>query len=91
MNWNELVALRISELVINRLCEDSRFKLNEEEENIRKEVEKEIHENFTQEKNLIKEVYKMMEDLEKQGQSFDRQQIFPMLKQQLAKKKGIIL
>ena len=54
-------------------------------------MEKEIHENFNQEKNLIKEVYKMMEDLEKQGQSFDRQQIFPMLKQQLAKKKGIIL
>ncbi|MCZ0932273.1 MAG: DUF507 family protein [Oligoflexia bacterium] len=91
MNWNELSALRISELVVRRLLEDSRIQLNEEEEAIRKEVESEVQESFNQERQLIEEVYQMMEDLEKQGQSFDRQKIFPLLKSQLAKKKGIVL
>ena len=91
MNWNELSALRISELVVKRLAEDSRFQLKEEEEVVRKEAELEVQENFIQEKQLIEEVYQMMETLEQQGQSFDRQKIFPMLKSQLAKKKGIVL
>ncbi|MDE0091787.1 MAG: DUF507 family protein [Oligoflexia bacterium] len=91
MNWNELAALRISELVVKRLSEDTRFQINEKEESVRKEVEREVQENFIQEKQLIEEVYRMMETLEQQGQSFDRQKIFPMLKSQLAKKKGIVL
>ena len=91
MNWNELSALRISELVVKRLVEDSRFQLNGEEESVRREIELEIQKNFAQEKQLIEEVYQMMEELERQGQSFDRQKIFPMLKNQLAKKKGMVL
>ena len=91
MNWNELSALRISELVVKRLSEDSRIHLKIEKEALRREVEKEVQENFTQEKQLIEEVYQMMETLENQGQSFDRQKIFPLLKNQLAKKKGIVL
>ena len=91
MNWNELSALRISELIVKGLVEDSRIQLKREEEVIRKEMEREIQDNFTQEKQLIEEVYQMMETLEQQGQSFDRQKIFPMLKKQLAQKKGIVL
>ena len=91
MNWNELSALRISELIVKGLAEDSRIQLKNEEEVIRKEMEREIQDNFTQEKQLIEEVYQMMETLEQQGQSFDRQKIFPMLKKQLAQKKGIVL
>ena len=91
MKKNDLVALRISELVVKALVEDSRIQLKQEEEFIRKEMEQEIQENFRQEKQLIEEVYQMMETLESQGQSFDRQKIFPMLKNQLAKKKGIVL
>ena len=91
MNWNELSGLRISELVVKKLTEDSRIQLKQEEELVRKELEQEIQENFAEEKKLIEEVYQMMETLEQQGQSFDRQKIFPMLKSQLAKKKGIVL
>ena len=91
MNWNQLSALRISELVVKRLVEDSRIQLQEEEEVVRKSAEQEIQENFALEKQLIEEVYQMMETLEQQGQSFDRQKIFPMLKSQLAKKKGVVL
>ena len=91
MNWNELLGLRISELVVKKLTEDSRIQLKQEEELVRKELEQEIQENFAEEKKLIEEVYQMMETLEQQGQSFDRQKIFPMLKSQLAKKKGIVL
>lgn len=91
MNKNDLVALRISELVVKTLIKDPRIQLKKEEELIRKEIEQEIQENFKQEKELIEEVYQMMEALENQGQTFDRQKIFPMLKKQIAKKKGIVL
>ena len=91
MGRSELAALRISELVVKQLLKDSRIQLKREEESVRREVELEIQENFNQERQLIEEVYQMMENLEKQGQSFDRQKIFPMLKSQLAKKKGIVL
>ena len=91
MDKNKLVALRISELIVKRLSEDSRIQLRQSEEQTRKEIELEIQENFNQERQLIEEVYQMMETLEKQGQSFDRQKMFPMLKKQLAKKKGLVL
>ena len=91
MDKNDLVALRISELVVKSLAEDPRIQLKQEEEKVRKEMEQEIQDNFKQEKQLIEEVYQMMESLENQGQSFDSQKIFPMLKKQLAKKKGIVL
>ena len=91
MSKSDLVALRISELVVKSLAKDPRIQLKQEEERTRKEIEQEIQDNFRQEKQLIEEVYQMMETLESQGQSFDRQKIFPMLKGQLAKKKGIVL
>lgn len=78
-------------MAVKFLSEDSRLQLKEGEEQVRKELEQEIQENFSQEKQLIEEAYQMMEALEQQGQSFDRQKIFPMLKKQLAKKKGIVL
>ena len=91
MSRSELAALRLSELVVKQLLKDSRIQLKKEEEAVRREIEWEIQENFNQERQLIEEVYQMMENLEKQGQSFDRQKIFPMLKSQLAKKRGIVL
>ena len=91
MKWNELVALRISELVLKHILLDDRIQLKHSEEEVRKQVEQTVQQNFEQEKELLQEVYQMMEDLEKQGHSFDRQKMFPLLKAQIAKKKGFIL
>jgi len=91
MNWNELIGLRISELVTQALLQDDRIQFKKSEEDVRKRIEYKIRENFQKEKELVEEVYKMMEDLENQGHSFERQKMFPMLKAQIAKKKGIVL
>lgn len=91
MKWNELVGLRISELILKQLLLDERIKLRQSEESVRKRVEQKIQENFEQEKQLLQEVYQMMEDLEQKGHSFERQKMFPLLKTQLAKKKGFVL
>ena len=91
MKWNELVSLRISELVLKQILQDDRFQIRDSEEAVRKSVERKIQENFDQEKELVQEVYQMMEDLEQQGHSFEREKMFPILKTQIAKKKGFVL
>ena len=91
MDWNELRALRISEWVIKELEADQRIQLKEEIDSLRKEIEKEIKKQFQVEKDLTEEVYQMMEELESQGHQFERQKMFPILKKQLAKKKGFPL
>lgn len=91
MKWNELIALRISELILTQILSEKTLKLKQSEEDIRKRIERKIKDNFREEQLLIQEVYQMMEDLEAQGHSFERQKMFPMLKAQLAKKKGFVL
>ena len=91
MKWNELIALRISELIVQSILKDERIQLNHSEEIVRKRVNQIVQANFEQEKELVKEVYQMMEDLEQKGHSFERPKMFPLLKAQLAKKKGFIL
>ena len=91
MKWNELFALRISELVLNQLKTDTSIILKEKEEVLRKRISLLVSSDFEREKQLDKEAQDMMDDLEKQGHQFERYKMFPLLKRQLAKKKGIIL
>ncbi len=91
MKWNELVSLRISELILKNIIRDNRIQLKQGEEIIRQRIEHKIKENFKREKELLREVYQMMEELESQGRSFERRKMFPLLKAQLAKKKGFVL
>ena len=91
MDWNELLALRISECVIKEMDRDQRIQLKASSENLREEIEQEIKKQFQIEINLSEEVYKMMDQLEQEGHQFERQKMFPILKKQLAKKKGLPL
>ena len=91
MKWNELVALRISELALKQILSENRIQLIQSKEDLRKKIEQKIRENFEKEKEIVQEVYQMMEDLENQGHGFERQKMFPLLKGQIAKKKGFIL
>jgi len=91
MDWNELRAVRISEWVIKALKTDQRIELKDTPDKIREEIELEIKRQFQEEKNLTEEVYQMMDQLEAEGHQFDRQTMFPLLKKQLIKKKGLVL
>ena len=91
MKWDELFSLRISELVSKQLAQTDQIELQDQEESIREKIYQLIQLNFDDHKKLEEEIYQMMDDLEKQGHQFERHKMYPALKQQLAKKKGIIL
>ena len=61
-------------------------------EDILNEIKAVVREELDKEVALEAEVNKIMDDLEqKSDTAFERYKMFPMLKQKLAKKKGIIL
>lgn len=91
MKWSELFSLRISELVLNQLQKEKEITLNKEVDILRNRISHLITQNFEQEKELDQEVQGLMDELEKQGHSFERYKMFPLLKKKLAKNKGIIL
>ena len=91
MKWVELFSLRISELVLDQLQKEREITVHEEGEALRGRIAHLIVKNFEQEKELDREVQALMDDLEKQGHSFERYKMFPLLKKKLAKEKGIIL
>ena len=91
MKWVELLSLRISELVLGQLQKEKEITIHEEEEALRSHISHLIAKNFEQEKELDRGVQALMDDLEKQGHSFERYKMFPLLKKKLAKEKGIIL
>ena len=91
MNWNKLKAIRISELAVKNLIASPAIQLEASEEAIRKYLELQIKENFRIEKAIEDEAHRLMETLAKEGKSFDRQKLFPMLKAKLAKAKGFVL
>ena len=91
MQDGALQAHRISELILKELSESSSIHLKESPESLKKRIVSKIQENFAQERKITQEAYKMMEDLEQKGQSFDRKAMFPLLKAKLAEKKGFVL
>ena len=91
MDWKHLIALRLSELVAQKVSLDKGLKPQQSEENLRKEIEREIQQHFQEEKQILQEVYQMMEHLEQQGHKFERGKMFPLLKKQIAQKKGFPL
>ena len=91
MDWKSLIALRLSELVAQKISSSPHFKSSQPEETLRKEIESEIQQHFQEEKQILQEVYQMMENLEQQGHDFERGKMFPLLKKQIAKKKGFPL
>ena len=91
MKWSELFSLRISELVLNQLQKEKEIIVHKEAETLRNHISHLITQNFEQETELDREVQAFMDDLEKQGHSFERYKMFPLLKKKLAKQKGIIL
>ena len=91
MDWKSLIALRLSELVTQKIASDKSLSLQKPEELFRKEIELEIQKHFQEEKQILQDAQKMIEDLERQGHQFERGKMLPMIKKQLAKKRGFPL
>ena len=91
MKKRTLQALRLSELIVKELSENQSLQLKQDKELLRRRIAKKIQENFAQEQQITDEAYKMMEDLDRKGQTFDRKAMFPLLKAKLAEKKGFVL
>ena len=89
--WNKLFSLRIAEFVLKQLEQNNSVDFIKSSEEIRDRVCFLIDENFEEENKLNEEVKAFMDNLEKEGHDFERYKMFPLLKKQLAKKKGIIL
>ena len=91
MKWNELFSLRLSELIASHIQKDKEIQLLIEEKSLRDNVVAVINRNFQEERELDKEVEAMLDNLEAQGHQFERYKMRPLVKAQLAKKKGFIL
>ena len=89
MTKDELVALRIAELISHNLSKELKDKDKEKE--LLSFVKAQILGNFEKEQSIIGEAQKMMEDLLDQGHEFERRTMLPLLKEKLAKKQGFIL
>ena len=91
MPWNKLFSLRIAELSLKHLEQENSIEILQNQEAVRTLIQGEIDKDFEEEKLLDEEVLKLMDNLEKEGHSFERYKMFPLLKKQLAKKKDFVL
>ena len=91
----KLQAIQIERLVRNvfdRLKEKNLVTFKKPEKEVFARAIELVQNDFKREDDLVKEVYKMMDELERQNPGgFDRGKMFPLLKQRLAKQKGIVL
>ena len=91
----KLQSVQIERLVRNifdRLKENNLVEFKKSEKEVFARAIELVNLDFKREDDLIREVHSMMDDLEKQNPGgFDRRKMFPMLKQRLAKQKGIVL
>ena len=92
--------MKLQPLQIERLVRNIFDRLKEQQLIQFKKTEKEVFAramelvtlDFKKEDDLVREVHSMMDELEKQNPGgFDRRKMFPLLKQRLAKQKGIVL
>jgi hypothetical protein len=83
---------RLVQNVFDRLKEKQLIQFKKTEKEVYARTVELVAGDFRREDDLVREVHKMMDDLEKQNPGgFDRRKMFPLLKQRLAKQKGIVL
>ena len=83
---------RLVHNVINRLKEKELIVFKQPEKQVIARAIELVTLDFKKEDDLVKEVHRMMDDLEKQNPGgFERHKMFPLLKARLAKQKGIVL
>ena len=83
---------RLVRNIFDRLKENQLIEFKKTEKEIFARAMELVTLDLKKEDDLVREVHAMMDELEKQNPGgFDRRKMFPLLKQRLAKQKGIVL
>lgn len=90
MRWTSHHSMWLAQNLVKDFEKQDFIKFLKNSQEVEKEILNLISQEFQKEKDLEKEVQKMLNELEKQT-SFDRQKMYSMLKKKLAEKKGIVL
>lgn len=92
MKLNSTQIHRLSEIIFNEWKKSSLIQFKVDEKLILKKIVEIIQADYQREADLDKEVFQMVEQLEKShGGEFQRYKMIPLLKQKLAKERKIIL
>ena len=92
MKWTAGHSDYLMKLLVNEWDKSGVLDNRASQEAILAEIKGVVREEMDKEAELETEANRIMDDLEqKSGQAFERYKMFPMLKEKLAKKKGIIL
>lgn len=92
MKLNSTQIHRLSEIIFNEWKKSSLIQFKVDEKLILKKIIEIIQADYQREADLDKEVFKMVEQLEKSHSGeFQRYKMIPLLKQKLAKERKIIL
>ena len=92
MSWTEHHTYWFAKKLVKDFEGGKGIRLLKDSESIVQEISRILSHDLDKEKELEKEVTRMLDELEQsQGTHFDRNKMRPMLKKKLAEKKGIIL
>ncbi len=91
-SWNINLSHYLAELIIKEWQKSSALEWSASSEKMKSQVHFILNEELNKEKNLDREVHRMLDELEKThtGQ-FERYKMYPLLKKKLAEQKGVIL
>lgn len=82
---------RLSEKILNQWKTQNLITFKVDEKQVLQAMKDAINGELQKEMNIEKEVHALMDQMEKQGQEFQRGKMFNLLKQKLAKEKKVIL
>ena len=92
MKLTKIQMDQLARTVIDELKAQNQIIFKVSEEKVYQRAFQLVKADFDREAELEKEVYAMMDDLERKNPGeFERYRMFPLLKKRLAKEKGIIL
>ena len=92
MRMSDKQIQKLVQYVLNEMKSGNVIQLKEKEETILSRGVALVKAEIQKVNDLDKEVYRMMDDLERQNPgTFERYKMFPLLRKRLAKEKGVIL
>lgn len=91
MKITKIQMNQLSRVVIDELKASNQIVFKAPEEKVYQKAFELVQQEFQKEEELDREVYAMMDELEKSNADFERYKMFPLLKKRLAKEKGVVL
>ena len=92
MRWTKNFSIYLAKLIFKEWKNNDLVEWKSSEDEITEHIHHLLIADLNTEKELEKKVDQMLDELEKKhGGQFERYKMYPLLKKELAKKKGIIL